>query len=170
MKKSPSTNSKRSKNLKTEKIDENKLEKIDEEIKKNKIRKKNKSKDQKIQKRKKCIINIFTLIFVTLYILLLISGRQMIPESEFISDLINFSFFFLIVAIVIFEFAYKKDSFEIALFGIEALVVASLTVYMHDLCNKNNEKIIQYYIYIIGAIYIYYTTKIIIILAKRKKK
>lgn len=163
-------NNVRIKQEKVEEIDEKKLNKIDEEIKNNKIKKKNKTKTQKGIKRKQLITNILFCIFAIVYFLVLLLGMKNIPQDEFLKDLINFGYFFLILSIIIFEIAYKKDKFEIALFGIESLVLSGLTLFILDLCSKSNENVYQYYKYIIGALAIYYIIKIIVILVKKKKK
>ena len=146
-------------------IDEEKLELIEEE----RIKQKNIPKDELNTINKEIFKNIILAIGIVLYFIFLIFGYINIKGSTYTVDLQVFSMSAIIVTVVIFEKAYKKDSNKLTLFGIELLmlsIVTLLTMYVYSYLNAK-------YIYIINAVSMifgtYYVGKCIVIYEKMKK-
>ena len=53
-----------------------------------------------------------------------------IPTENYIMDLKVFGMSLLILTIIIFEFAYKKDKGELWIHGIEIMTIAIFTIYL----------------------------------------
>ena len=93
-----------------------------------------------------------------------------IENNVFLTDLKVFSMLILGIAIAIFEYAYKKDSGIHAIYGIEILVLALVTIgfiYL-DIMYKN--KFIPITTTIAYIYSIYYTAKAIILYKRNKKR
>ena len=85
-------------------------------------------------------------------------------------DLKTFAMFIIIIAIVIFEKAYKKDANYLALHGIEMVVLGIETLILLNLYSLENGNF-EYILYgITGAMFTYYMVKSIVILIKAKIK
>ena len=76
----------------------------------------------------------------------------------------------LAVAIGVFEYAYKKNSGKIAIYGIESLVLAFCMLAFIYIDIMYNSKFVIIAILLTYVIAIYYTTKSIIIYQKIKKQ
>lgn len=150
-------------------IDDKKLEKIGEEIKKNKEKKKKvaKSKDKKY---KIILTNIMVAITIVVYFALLILGKQKIPTIEYINDLKTFIIFEVVIAIVLFEKAYKQDNSYLMIHGIEVTILGSATVWILDLFSKQNEAINMYMIITMSVFVLYYLVKSLVIVLRNKKR
>lgn len=98
-------------------ISEEKLERIKDELKDGKEKSKTKPKNKKM--RKDMIRNILICIILNIYFLFIGLGVKTIPVTEYIMDLKTFSIFTVIIAVVIFEKAYKKDEDYLAIHGLE---------------------------------------------------
>ena len=85
-------------------------------------------KDEKNKIYKKMLINFLIGVLVSLYLLFLSLGFVNINPEKFLVDIKVFSVILVALAIVIFEFAYKKDSGEIAIKGIEFLALGIMTL------------------------------------------
>lgn len=149
-----------------EEFDKEKLVKIEEEIKK---------QTTIPEERKKKIIkrifkNIMIAIVVVTYLIFINLGYYNIEPAKFLVDLQVFSIITIGITIIIFEIAYKKDSDELAIYGIESLILSICTLLTIFIGAKYRDK----FSYIMNAIAIlfaiYYVAKSIIIYVKMSKK
>ena len=105
-----------------------------------------------------------------IYLLFMLLGFINIKDTVFVVDLKVFSFIVLIIAILLFERAYKKDSGTICIFGIETLVLSIATMILLYV----NIQIPEKFLVIVNAISIlfavYYVGKSIILYTREKKK
>ncbi len=114
--------------------------------------------------------NIVIAAIIIVYLVALNIGMNNIQTDMYLMDLKVFSIMFLITAILLFEYGYKKDNGELWLHGIEIMVIAIFTLYLIYLYS------IYYLSYgrlllSVGVIYImYYTAKILITNKKIKKQ
>ena len=147
-------------------IDEVKLEKIEEEIKKQTTIPE--ERQNKINKR--ILINILLAELIIIYFIFIIMGYMKLEFNTYVADLRVFSMITIGITIIIFEKAYKKDSDELAIYGIESLALAISTLMTMFILNSYEAK----YIYIINSISmlfaIYYVGKAIFIYCKMRKK
>lgn len=147
-------------------INNEKLEKIEEEIRKQKTISEEKSK--KINK--KIFINVIIAITIILYFIFINLGYSNIELEKYLVDLKVFSIITISITIILFEKAYKKDSAEITIFGIETLVLSIITLLTNYYCIKYTSK----YPYIINSVAIlfglYYIVKSTVIYIKMKRK
>ena len=149
-------------------FNQEKLEKIKEEIDETKKEKKNSKKNNNI--RKSILRNILIAIVITVYFLFINLGVKTIPITEYILDLKTFSVFSIIIAIIIFERAYKKDANYLALHGIELIAVSIETLVLLQLYSIKS----QHFYFVLFAItlgmIIYYLLKSCIICVRQKIK
>ena len=100
------------------------------EVKKNIINKIKVSKEQ----REKIYVKIFKefgiAILIFIYFFFLNLGYVRIESNIFKEDLHTFAGILVISSILLFESAYRKDSDDIAIHGVELLIVAILTLFM----------------------------------------
>lgn len=118
--------------------------------------------------RKKIFKNVVIAICIILYFLFLFLGSEDKTKVVRITDLKIFSVIFLITTISLFETAYKKDNGELAIYGIEALIIAILTLFLPYIIFELEP---QYQIFynLIGVYFgIYYLIKCICIAIKSK--
>ena len=165
------TNEKEDKDLLNEEdieINHEKLEKIKDEIKNTKKERKEKIKNSSL--RKKLVRNFLISILITIYFLFIDLGINSIPITVYVLDLKTFAVFIAIIAIAIFEKAYKKDANYIAIHGIEMVVVGISTLLLLQLYSTGNE----YFNYVLLAITLgmiaYYLIKCLIIYIRDKIK
>lgn len=113
--------------------------------------------------------NIIIAICIITYFIFLNLGQMNIKHDVYTTDLKVFSMCILVVAICLIEVAYKRDSGEIALYGVEMIVLSITTVALIYVDLMFSMR----YIYIVPAISfvfaVYYLIKSIIIYSKRKK-
>lgn len=147
-------------------IDQTKLEKIEEEIKKQTTI----SKEKKQKINKKIFTNILIAIIVVLYFIFLNLGFHNLKPSVFLQDLQVFSILTIGLTIVIFEKAYKKDSGELTIYGIEVLVLAICTLMTIKIGANYKEKFTSILNSISMLFAIYYVGKSIVIYHKMTKK
>ena len=114
--------------------------------------------------------NIVLAIAVVVFLNFIILGFMNIETSVFIVDLKVFAVSLLAVAIGVFEYAYKKDSGKIAIYGIETLVLAFCMLGLIYLDIMWNSKFVIMVILLTYIIAIYYTAKSIIVYQKMRKK
>lgn len=156
------------KSLKEENIDSEKLEKIKDEIKKSK--KDTKEKVKRSNLRKSLVRNLAISILITIYFLFIDLGINSIPITVYMLDLKTFAVFIAIIAIVIFEKAYKKDENYLAVHGIEMCAVGIETLLLLQLYSAGNE----YFNYILLGItlgmIVYYLLKCLVIYIRHKVK
>ena len=147
-------------------IDDEKLEKIQKEInKQTKL-----SKDEKKKINKKIFQNIVMAIGIVVYFIFINLGFNNIEESTYLTDLKVFGAVTIGITIILFEKAYKKDSGELTIYGIEMLIIAICTLLTNYIYKFYYSK----YIYIITSIAmlfaVYYVGKSIVIYVKMKNK
>ena len=149
-------------------ISEEKLNKIKDEIKKTKKEIKDSQKNKKI--RKDILRNLLIAITITIYFIFINLGIKTIPVTEYILDLKTFSVFAIIISIIIFERAYKKDENYLAIHGIEMVLIGIETLVLLQLYSVENE----YFYYILLGItlgmIIYYMIKSLVIYIRYKIK
>ena len=114
--------------------------------------------------------NIAIAIVMVVFLNFIILGFINIENSVFLVDLKVFAVSILAIAIGVFEYAYKKDSGKIAIYGIETLILAFAMlafIYLDIMCHSNFVIITVLITYTIA---IYYTVKSKIIYQKMKKQ
>lgn len=160
----------------TEIDEENAVTEVKEEVVKLEEIKSTLNKKNKIPKEK--LEEIYGLIFkniaiagvIMVYFIFLNLGQMNIKTDIYQTDLKVFSITSLLISIVLFEKAYKKDSGEIAIYGIETLMLAIITltlIYINLMFSSR-------YVFIVNSIScifaIYYLIKSVIIYIKKRKK
>ena len=132
------------------------------------IREVSKDKVKNSALRKKLQRNLLIAILVTIYFLFIDLGINSIPITVYIQDLKTFTIFIVLIAIVIFEKAYKKDENYLALHGIEMVVIGIETLLILQLYSTGNE----YFKYVLLGITLgmlaYYIIKCLIIYIRYK--
>lgn len=118
---------------------------------------------------KKIFKNILKAIFVIVYFMVLNLAYVKMQDSRLAEDLKVFAGVFLIAGLIGLEYAYKKDSGEIAITGIELLVLS-----MHTLSIMHISTFLKYdfRFYLLTSSYIfsiYYVLKSIVIYTKERK-
>lgn len=147
-------------------IDEVKLEEIEEEIKKQTTI----SEEKKKKINKKIFQNIIVAIVIVLYFIFLNLGYYNLEGAVYLKDLQVFSIITIGITIIIFEKAYKKDSTELAIYGIESLILSICTL-MTIYIGVNYKEKFTYILNSISMLFaIYYVGKSIIIYIKLRKK
>lgn len=114
--------------------------------------------------------NICLAVAIMLYLNFVVLGFVNIENPVFVTDLKVFSIALLVIAVGVFEYAYKKDSGRHALHGIEILMLAFSTmafIYVNLMWSRK-------FVYIVALITflfaIYYVAKAIIVYKKMKKQ
>ena len=116
------------------------------------------------------MINILVLILVSLYFVFLILGFKNIEGNIYKTDLKVFALCILFLSIILLERAYKKDSGKIAIYGIETIVIAIITlglIYVNLMMSSNYINIV---LIALGVLVVYYIIKTIIMYIRGKKK
>lgn len=150
--------------------DEEKMQLVEKEVKKD-LKSKNKLPKEEEKKLSSVVFeNLCVAIAVMIYLFFIILGFVNIKEEVYNVDLKVFSFIILVIAILLFERAYKKDSGKLCAFGIETLFLSIVTM---GLLYVNIE--LQHIFLPIAAIIsllfaIYYVAKSIYLYSKMKKK
>lgn len=150
-----------------EKID---IKKIQETLKKEITAKKVIPKEEQDKMNVEVFKNIAIAIVMVVFLNFIILGFINIENSVFLVDLKVFAVSILAITIGVFEYAYKKDSGKIAIYGIETLILAFAMlafIYLDIMCHSNFVIITVLITYTIA---IYYTVKSIIIYQKMKKQ
>ncbi len=114
--------------------------------------------------------NICLAIVVMLYLNFVVLGFVNIENSVFATDLKVFSIALLVIAVGIFEYAYKKDSGRHTLHGIEMLLLAFTTMGLIYVNLMWQEKFVYVVALITFIFAIYYVAKSIIVYNKMKKQ
>lgn len=137
----------------------------------NEITQKTKLPDNiKEQTRKNIFTNIIIAIIAISYFIFLILGSAGSTKNVRIIDFNMFSIIILGLAICLFEIAYKKDNGAIAMYGVEALIIALTTLLLPYVIFEVSEAHKKYYLMVSSYIGIYYIIKCIYISVKTKKK
>lgn len=148
------------------KEEQDNIQKIEEVIKNNK-----KIVNEYTKKiNKKVFENIIIAIIFVLYFYFIYLGSQNIESKIYITDLKVFSLGLLTIAIIIFEYSYKKDNGSLSIHGIEVLILAIITlflVYIYSL--YINRTYILIIVSMSIASLIYFLIKSIVVYRKMKK-
>ena len=126
--------------------------------------------DIKEQTRKNIFTNIIIAIIAISYFIFLILGSAGSTKNVRIVDFNIFSIIILGLAICLFEIAYRKDNGTIAMYGVEALIIALTTLFLPYVIFEVSEAHKKYYLMVSSYIGIYYIIKCIYISVKTKKK
>lgn len=127
-------------------------------------------KEQLDKMNKRVFNNILIAIFVMLYFYLINLGSINIAPQKLELDLKVFSVVTILITVVIFEVAYKKDSGRIAIYGIESIFISLSTLFLSYLFTIYN-KSFHFVVFLISfAFAIYYVVKAMIIYLKMKKE
>ena len=146
------------------------IKKIQETLKKEITAKKVIPKEEQDKMNVEVFKNIAIAIVMVVFLNFIILGFINIENSVFLVDLKVFAVSILAIAIGVFEYAYKKDSGKIAIYGIETLILAFAMlafIYLDIMCHSNFVIITVLITYTTA---IYYTVKSIIIYQKMKKQ
>ena len=108
--------------------------------------------------------------FFVLFLIFIILGSNNSVKSVRSIVLNVFSFLFLGLAIVLFEIAYRKDKGNLAINGIEALIIAILNLFLPYIIFELDEVYKRNYLLSTTFIAIYYTLKSIYISLKIRNK
>lgn len=127
-------------------------------------------KDEKKKIYKKVFANIILGILVTLYFIGIGIGFLNIDGPTFITDLKVFSLSILTIAIILFEFAYGKDDDKTALYGVEMLFVAIMSLVLLYTCILHKDKFIAVPNIVACIGVLYYLVKSISIYIREKLK
>ena len=114
--------------------------------------------------------NILVAVGIMIYFIFLILGFYHIGKEAYQTDLKVFALCILFLAIILLENAYKKDSGKIAIFGIEMIILAVITVgliYVNLMLSSHYINVVTITSYIIT---IYYVIKAIVVYRKGKNK
>ena len=163
---------KNNENLKT---DENKSEEKVKLIKFEEIKnifrgKKAIPKEDKKIIRKPIIKNFLMAISIIIYFGFIILGFYNIDNMVYQTDLKVFSLCILFFAIILLERAYKKDNGQIAIFGIETIGVAIVTLALIYVNLMFSSQYINIIFIIMGIFILYYIIKSIIVYIKGRNK
>ena len=119
---------------------------------------------------KKVFANIILGIVVTLYFIGIGIGFLNIDGPTFITDLKVFSLSILAIAIILFEFAYGKEDDKTALYGVEMLFVAIMSLVLLYTCILHKDKFIAVANIVACIGVLYYLVKSISIYIREKLK
>ena len=135
------------------------------------IKKKQELPKEEIGKiNKQLFRNILVALCIIIYFIFLNLGQVNIQSEVYVTDLKVFSMCILLFAIALIENAYKKDNGEIAIYGIEMIVLSLVTVALIYI----NLMLSTRYLFIVTSISyifaIYYLIKSIVIYLKKRKE
>lgn len=110
--------------------------------------------------------NVALGIMVVLFFIFVNLGYYNITKNVFIVDVKVFSMCLIVITIILFEKAYEKDSSELAVYGIEILIVALSTLFMQYVYFYQDDTFIKLYMLIPLIFALYYVIKSTILAAK----
>jgi len=143
-------------------------ENIDEIGKNIKEKRKLPKKDVK-EMRRKYMPNLIMALAVAVFFGLIVLGFYKIQSQTFIIDLKTFGMLILLIAIILLENAYSKKDKIILAYGLECIVIATLTISLIYAYLKIIDKFIIITLIITAVFVIYYIIKYFIIRSKCKK-
>lgn len=127
-----------------------------------------------MEKEKKINVSIFQniiiAVIIVLYYILINLAYYRVEENILNLGLKIASMVVLILSIITFEIAYKKDRGKIAIYGIEILVVASHTLSIMHVIEKFKINFTTYILISSCTFGIYYILKVMIIYTLEKRK
>ncbi len=126
--------------------------------------------DFKAKIRKEIYINIAIAIVLIICFILLILGSVGTDKNVRTTDFHIFSIVFLAIAIILFEYSYRKEKGKIAAYGIEFLAIAIFTLFLPYIIFELDETYKKYYLLVNLYIGVYYLIKSIYIYIKSKKE
>ena len=110
------------------------------------------------------------MVIVVLYFVFLILGFNNIEESVYQTDLKVFAICALFLTIILLERAYSKESKRIAIYGVETLIIAIVTLGLIYVNLMLSSQYINILLIILGIAVVYYVIKSLIIRSRGKKK
>lgn len=119
---------------------------------------------------KKIYYNVLKAIFIIFYFLMFNLAYAKINDQLFEKGYQLFTMIFLLIAIYLFEKAYKKDDEWKALEGIEILILAASTLIAKHIINKFNFEFKTYSLVLSYIFAIYFIFKSIVIYTKGRKE
>ena len=114
--------------------------------------------------------NIIRAIVIIFYFLVLNILNQNISDIHMEISIKILTMVFLLISIIIFEIAYKKDSDGLAILGLEVLMLAIYTITTKHITSKFNFDFEKYSYAASYVFAIYFILKSIIIYTKGRKK
>lgn len=156
--------------MKKEKVNEETEKKVVENIEKEIKSKKKLPKEEAAKINKKVFENIGIAIVIMLYFIFMNLGFINIERNVYYTDLKVFSGTLLVIAILLFERAYKKENSNLCIHGIEALLLGLVTMFLVYACITTPLPyvyIVLSFSYIFSA---YFIAKAIIIYVRMKKQ
>ena len=137
----------------------------------NEIKERKEIPDEVKSKRDKTVLrNLLFAVGIVIYFILLNIGYFAIEKTIFTRDTVAFSFVILIVAIVLFERAYRTEKGYFAIHGIEVLVAAIFTYFVPYTYFNYSIKATKVIMVFPVLFAIYYCIKGIVICIKAKKE
>lgn len=106
--------------------------------------------------------NVIFGIIMLIYLGALNLGAGNIPTENYLVDLKVFGILLLILTIILFEFAYKKDKTSLWLHGVEVMLGAIFTIYLIYLYSMYNKTLGSIINTVAIAYLLYYGVKILI--------
>ncbi len=127
-------------------------------------------KEVKEKYLKEIYLNILKAIIIVLYFFVLNLAYKNISTEHIELGIKIFTMIFLFMAIYIFERAYKKDDDNLAIQGIEILVLSAYTLTSRHITNKFNFEFRTYSLVASYIFAIYFILKCIVIYTKGRKE
>ena len=126
--------------------------------------------DDRQKRNRKVFYILFTGALVVFVFIFILMGFDNIAESTYMTDLKVFSIISVAITICIFEYAYKKDSGEIAITGIEILLVSFFILSLYYVLQYKFFDYQYYLLLFTGIFLVYYLLKSFIIYIKENHK
>lgn len=129
--------------------------------------------EQKLTKQRKCnkdvLQNMICAVIIMSYFIMLNVVNQMYT-IEIVKRCIQISYMtYLVIAIIIIEIAYKKNSDKLALYGVESMIIAIYIILMETIIVTFNFETSTYIVFSSYIFPVYYTFKSIIIETKESR-
>lgn len=119
---------------------------------------------------KKVYINVFIATVIMAACVLFLMGYKHIEPIKYFNVLRVVSIFALLGTIFMIEFAYKKDSGELALNAVEAIVISLILLSFHYIYMYNIFNFPMIIVAILALFGAYYTCKGIVTIFRERKK
>ncbi len=120
--------------------------------------------------RKKIFENLIISIAIMLYFIIINFSYIRMQEKFIMKGIKYVSLAIVFFSIAIFEFAYRKDSYRLALNGIEILVLACLTLIAENISQIIHIDFKMYILFLSLIFLLYYVIKSITIYTLEKRK
>ena len=119
---------------------------------------------------KRIYLNILKAILIIFYFFVLNLACQNISAEHLEKGIELCTMIFLFISIFIFEVAYRKDDDDLAIQGIETLVISAYTLTSQHVTKKYNFNFENYFLFASYIFAIYFVLKCIVIYTKGKKE